>query len=336
MTETRLTTDPATLVSAEAGGGVIWPGVNIFHTSGTGYTGGVCIVLGPGLHLSDPKVFSPPGLPSNNRILRIDLSFYEQPISLLGIYGPAQPEERAAFFAVLPSFLPAHRAILMGGDFNVVLSQHDCWYSAGTAAPRRNSRYVARELLRDIMSTFSLRDVWREHHPPPEVIRTHTVADGASGARLDRFLASPAIFALFPKMTSTVHVSSPIKSDHRPVSVSFSPPAAAIPRGRGIVGFPLALLNIPDARDSMLSVIRKERDDIIAAPSPRRWAEAKATILKSAHDIYAEHRLKRRHAVDTAEAAVAAADLLFMSNFFFFLGTRETLQEREPWIRKTG
>ena len=113
LTETRLTSDPLGMVTAETGGGVIWPGVQIFHTPGTGHTGGVTVILGPGLHLSDPILFSDPG--HQHRILRVDVQFFNQPTCIISVYGPAQCEERVILgFSVL---------ILGGSHFG---GEHSC------------------------------------------------------------------------------------------------------------------------------------------------------------------------------------------------------------------
>ena len=162
LTETRLTSDPADMVSAEAGGGTIWPGVDIFHTPGTGHTGGVCVIIGPGIHLTDPVCFRPPGIAASSRVLRIDLQFYNRPVSIVGIYSPAQHTDRHNFYSdTLPSFLPGdNRLLLIAGDFNTVLQQHDCWYAAGRTMPQHNSRYVGRQELRDLMHQQHLVDVF--------------------------------------------------------------------------------------------------------------------------------------------------------------------------------
>jgi hypothetical protein len=64
LTETHLTTDPAGLLTSQvtAGGGTIWPGMQIFYVPGTGFTEGIAIVLGPGLHLSSPQKYVHPQL----------------------------------------------------------------------------------------------------------------------------------------------------------------------------------------------------------------------------------------------------------------------------------
>jgi hypothetical protein len=55
LTETHLTTDPADILKGLAGGAT-----KIFYVPSTGHTEGVCIVLGPGFHLSQPSSFVHP------------------------------------------------------------------------------------------------------------------------------------------------------------------------------------------------------------------------------------------------------------------------------------
>ncbi len=128
LTETQLPSDPADILRVTAGAGTIWPGMRLFHVPGTGHTEGVILVLGPGMHLSTPVQFSHPSITSG-RILRVDLLFYDIQLSIVSVYGPAQPEHRAAFYAhVLPSHLPSDgRPLILAGDFNNVLSDLDCW-----------------------------------------------------------------------------------------------------------------------------------------------------------------------------------------------------------------
>ena len=312
LTETRLTSDPADFLSAEAGGGTIWPGVHILHTPGSGHTGGVCIVLGPGLHLSSPAAVIPPGIINGrDRILRIDLLLYDQPASIVGIYGPTSREERVAFWDNVPSFLSPDRPTLLCGDFNVVCHQNDIWYSVGEHPPRESSRYKGRESLKQLMRTFELQDLWRLEHGRDKVERTHTVQDGRSGARLDRFLASRSLLSLFSKSSCSILPCGPIKTDHRPVSLTLRAPRAAIPKGRGILGFPMAIFNIPEARTQLEALVRTESAAVLASPTPKRWQAAKTAILKFAHDTYTAHRQLRRKSAHDAEATVAAADILF-------------------------
>ena len=314
LTETRLTSDPQSMVTAEAGGGVIWPGVQIFHTPGTGHTGGIAVILGPGLHLSDPIQFSDPG--HQHRILRVDVQFFNQPTCIIGIYGPAQRDERVAFWeTTLPPFLPTDsRALLLAGDFNTVLSDKDCWYAQHHHSPvGANTRLIGSAQLNNIMQSHGLIDVWRDHHPN-SVARTHICAGGLSGARLDRFLVSPAFSNTFRKATSTIESSAPITTDHRPVLLTFHAPSGLLPRGRGILGFPLAMLNIPDAVEDFRSIVTSECAAVLATPSVSRWRAAKARFLFTAHEIHDKYRRQRHLQAQAAAALAAAADQVLMDN----------------------
>ena len=56
-----------------------------------------------------------------------DLQFYNQRVSIVGIYGPSPPGERADFFDDLFQFLPTDgQALLVVGDFNVVFRKDNC------------------------------------------------------------------------------------------------------------------------------------------------------------------------------------------------------------------
>lgn len=310
LTETHLTSDPADMVSAAAGGGTIWPGMRIFHVPGTGTTGGVTVVLGPSPYITDPVQFSGHGI--NNRVIRLDLFFFEQASSLIGVYGPAQHTEREDFYAnVLPQLMPplaAGRRILMAGDFNVVANDLDCWYADYHHPPiGPNTRLIGRTPLQHIMDGHGLHDVWREANPV-SIAMTHMCYNGLSGARLDRFLLSSSFLDSFELPCVTIEAAAPVKTDHRPVALTFRAPTDTIPRGHGIRGFPMAIFNIPAAMTQFHTFMRSESESVLASPTIANWVNAKARILAEAERIYSSHHRARQLAARQAQAAASAAE----------------------------
>jgi len=315
LTETHLPTDPGDILKVTAGGGTIWPGMQIFYVPGTGSTEGVTIVLGPRLQLSGPSQFSLPATTSG-RILRLDLRIQDTPTSIIGVYGPAQARDRAAFFSnVLPAFLPSDaRPVIMGGDFNCVLSESDCWYPAGhpgLAGP--STRLIGGSELQEVMSAHSLSDIWRLSHPA-SISFTHLSASAGSGARLDRFLISDSCHASFSGLSCDILTRGGFSSDHAPVLLSFRGPAPSVPRGTGLRSFPLELLNHPTAVDELRAFITSAAALLGGRPSPNDWANFKAKVLEQSHILLRRHRRLRRAVVAQAEKVAAAAKTRLETN----------------------
>jgi hypothetical protein len=99
--------------------------MRLFFVPGTGHSEGVVLVLGPGFYMANPLQFVHPSI-SSGRVLRVDLDIYDSPATIVAVYGPAQPDQRAAFYSeILPAFLPANdRPVLLAGDFNSVVSEN--------------------------------------------------------------------------------------------------------------------------------------------------------------------------------------------------------------------
>jgi exonuclease III len=245
LTETQLTTDPFDLLKVTAGGGTIWPGMQTFHVPGTGSTEGVAIVLGPSLHLSNPIKFVHPSL-TTGRILRVDMHIHGAPLSVIGVYGPSQPAHRAAFYSdILSSHLPSgNRPFLVAGDFNTVLSDLDCWYPPGhLGLLGPNTRLTGGPELGDVMATHALSDIWRLLHPTANQY-THFSRPAGTGARLDRFLLNDSFRHTFTGLNCTILPIGGFTTDHCPVRLLFHSPPPSVPRGTGILSFPLKILNL--------------------------------------------------------------------------------------------
>jgi exonuclease III len=284
--------------------------MRIFHVPGTGTTGGVTVVLVPSPYITDPVQFNGHGI--NTRVIRLDLFFFEQASSLIGVYGPAQHIEREDFYSnVLPQFMPplaAGRGIIMAGDFNVVASDLDCWYADYHHPPvGPNTRLTGHSPLQHTMDAHGLHDVWREANPV-SIATTHMCYNGLSGARLDRFLLSTSFLDSFEHPVVTIEAAAPIRTDHRPVALSFRAPTDTIPRGHGISGFPMAIFNIPAAMAQLHTFICSESAAVLASPTIDRWVNAKARIMAEAYRIYSSHRRARQLAAREALANASAAE----------------------------
>ncbi len=315
ITETQVSADPADILRTSGGAGTIWPGMRIFHVPGTGHTEGVMLVLGPGSRFGQPVQFQHPSGPSG-RILRVDLSLYDQPVSVIGVYGPAQQQQRAAFYRdALPSHLPMDgRPLLLAGDFNVVLSDLDCWYPAdhaGLAGP--NSRLVGSQELSQLMAAHNLKDIFRMQGQARGSF-THYSRSANSGARLDRVLLNDAFLGTFRSCRSSILPACGFHTDHLPVSLSFRAPAPSIPCGSGILSFPLAVLNMPAAVEEIAAIITQRRPAVMAAPSATAWDNLKGVLRDESVRIYRKHRHLRQAAARAADRAAVEANRLLAAN----------------------
>ena len=117
---------------------------------------------------------------ADGRIVRVDLHYCGQPVSLLSVYAPNTG--RAGFFESLHSFLPAAGACIVGGDFNCILDGADQTSGGG-------SRFDGAPALRQLLSSYELSDAFRHTHPSVREY-THVATTRLSAARLDRVYVS--------------------------------------------------------------------------------------------------------------------------------------------------
>ena len=308
LTETQTVNDPADLLRRQPGAGALWPGARFFHCPGNGHTLGITFILGPTCHLTQPALFT--SLDGEGRILRLDLTFFTKSVCLVGVYGPAQIPDRAAFYQdKLRPFLPTDgRPLLVTGDFNCVLDSLDCVYRPGVLEPTPNTRLRGSLELSALMQELLLHDVWRETHQG-ERAYTHWSTPAESGGRLDRWLASQTFLDHF-SVSSQLLPTSGIRSDHLPVTLRITSTIDVDPRGRGILGFPLLLFNMPAAYNDMAAVVFLQAQTILQGGDDgivQRWDAAKEVIRTRSWEIYRRHHHTRQQDAKAADAAAAAA-----------------------------
>ena len=313
LTETQVATDPAVMLLRQPGAGAIWPRAQIFHCPGSGHTGGVCIILGPSCQLAGPTQFTE--VDGGGRALRLDLTLCDVRLSIIGVYAPANPGDRPAFFRdVLPASLPgAGTCLIVAGDFNCVTSSTDCVYPPGAPEPAVNTRLSGATELTDVMTAYQLHDVWRVAAPAQRAF-THFSAPAQSGARLDRWLCSSPLLQCFTA-SSSIMPASGVSSDHLPVSLRLTARSECIPHGRGLQGFPLLMLNMRDAVNELSAFLFTRTQALLAAPAAdllRLYDNLKADTLKEAWDIYRRHQRRRLQDAQAADAAAGRALLHLM------------------------
>jgi hypothetical protein len=94
-----------------------------------------------------------------------------------------------------------------------------------------------------------------------------------------------------------------------PVALRLVSGDASLPRGKGLQGFPLLLLNMRDAINELHAYMFVRTQELLASPDAgllQRFDNLKADILTKAWELYRHHRQRRQQ---TARSAEAAADL---------------------------
>ena len=123
-----------------------------------------------------------------------------EPLTVVVIYAPATPAERARFFDKLSTLLPSG-PIILAGDFNEVDREED----RTTPLQQRASLRA----LRSLCSLHDLVDPYPSHSP-------HTFSSKGYTARLDRFLTSNNDIIITPNSCI-----DPLYSDHSPIIFFF-------------------------------------------------------------------------------------------------------------------
>ena len=309
LTETQTASTPEDLLRQHPGAGAIWPGAHFFSCPGTGHTEGVAVILAPHSPLASPVVRAL-ARPSG-RILVLEGFLLGIPTTLACVYAPAQPASRATFFSEeLHAALPADdRPLLLVGDFNCILDPADVVVPPDIPLPSQEARLQGSEALRLIMDSHNLRDVWRQGSPHARDY-THWHPAALSGARLDRWLVSESLIARCSQLSSHILQTSGFPSDHRPVRLRLQTLGAPFPKGQGLSGFPLLLLNIPDACNELRNSISAAAVLLEQLPDSdvvQAWDNMKETIRKKACDLYQFHRKRRVRAARIAEMEASNA-----------------------------
>lgn len=320
--ETHSATDPVCWGARQADGtGILpWRGWS-YWSPGTAHSKGVLVLVkgsAPVTGMPASGVQAHDGLvTARGRVVRVDFTCGGHPVTLVGAYVPTDKAERIAFFqSVLPAFLPTDRMLLLGADFNCVVScfDHTDGHApdAAAAAPR-STRLGGAAALSAMALTHDLHDVWRAAAGYAHVDFTHWSAMHRSGARLDRWMVSGAGMAPPTNWcpSSRIMEGGPVSSDHLPVELLLQIPTP-YPRGTGAWKFPVKLLAQPTLVSKLAALAARH----IAACPPNQagkvWAELKLAFAREARDWSKDHaRQQYRIVRDKAVTAAAAkADLL--------------------------
>ena len=174
---------------------------------------------------------------SHGQVLATEITFDDTKINLVNIYAPCTDLESRSFFQQLETFLSDQHENILGGDFNCIAHPRLDKFGGNP-----NARQSANTILLNIMSRFSLFDIWREQNK-----NTRNYTSSGKDSRdnslirtcIDKFLISCNIS---PKAIKTAIQPYP-HSDHNLVSLSLD--LTQQPRGPGLWHFNNSLLNDP-------------------------------------------------------------------------------------------
>ncbi|MGQ3168975.1 MAG: hypothetical protein ACT6SG_20485, partial [Hydrogenophaga sp.] len=260
---------------------------------------------------------------AQGRVVRVDTEIAGRPASLVCVYAPAQPAQRAAFFgACLPACLPdatERRVLIMGGDFNCTLSPDD---KVGTpvgstsqhAEDKVGSRGVGAEQLERLVEERGLVDAWRRMRPTSRDL-THLSNRWQTGARLDRWYVSAPVAEW--QLDSSIQGLKPVSTDHFPVSVEMSPPDLPL-TARAPWQLHPAHLDNPALLDCLVGFLRLEAAyhaaRLASSQGPQRrdgdrarWAQLKQGLALHAQRFPRAQRREQRDLQQRREKAATAA-----------------------------
>ncbi|KAJ9519260.1 hypothetical protein QJQ45_017924, partial [Haematococcus lacustris] len=291
-----------------------------FYTPGTGSSQGCLVLVKPSTLLKGCTQVQLQAEAAQGRVLRVDGVLAGRPVSLVCVYAPAQQSERSTFFSVcLPACLPPTaegRLIIMGGDFNCILSP---WDRVGVPQGSQHgeawvgSRGQGAEQLRQLVTERGLVDAWRQLRPPSARDLTHFSERWQTGARLDRWYVSEGLAQW--QLDSTILGVRPVPTDHQPVSVSLCPPDPPLTAPAPWQLHP-AHLDDPELLDYLKGYLQAEDAHHEAArqlgTQPRdghraRWARIKQGMALRAQQFLRTKRRARRDLRQRREKAALAA-----------------------------
>ena len=213
-----------------------WQG-DCYFNNGTSASRGVCIMVSPQLSLNLKRRIQD----NNGRVLILEFEYQDKSFVVGCIYCPNHDESDTMSFVDNALADMACSAILLGGDFNCVLSdsadrsQPEPSAGGGAAGAASHSAPRRRAALLGTMREYGLIDVWRETHPTDKEFTFFR--EGQRKSRLDVILVSDAFVA---GGNADCKILAPFLSDHRAVHLKSD--ITLSPRGSGYWKFNNQLL----------------------------------------------------------------------------------------------
>lgn len=280
-----------------SGAGTPWQG-ELAYSPGTAHSCGTAIIA-PHQARSTCTARQPPATDREGRLAYWDWDVGQHRLRLVSLYAPAQPEQRADFFTSLRPLLETDRVLVIGGDFNCVLSPAD------EAAPSA-ARAAGTQQLRELMQEYGLDDPWPTHGGGTAGYTHPATAKPASAARLDRWLVSQEAL---PWVTSVERLPG-APADHHGVLLRLRLPDLPL-LGRPGWRFPTYLLYHPALKTQLVDAVSQHTTSLAAqqqGADPRdTWEAVKAFLRSTADHIHRQHVKQCRAAVVGAQKVARAA-----------------------------
>lgn len=183
--------------------------------------------------------------PGGNYVV-IDIEMLGKRITLVNCYGPNT--DNPQFYGELNSILEDFQnlSIILCGDWNLVQNQ-----DLDTYGYLHENNTAARERVLNMKDEWDLIDPWRENNPDQTRYTWRTIGPPLKQARLDFFLISPDLFAIF----SASDINAGYRTDHSLITVSFLLEESR--RGRGFWKLNTSLLNDPEYLTQIRSHIKE-------------------------------------------------------------------------------
>ena len=158
----------------------IWDGPVFYSPAASNHSCGVAIACSRSL----PCTYTQIRHDSNGRCISVLCTFQNTSFRLCNIYAPCIPKERIRFFNELYLYTRGNIPIILGGDFNCIMSSVD---RSGDSS--NTSSFVGRKELSLFIESFHLIDSWSLFFPA-ESGHTWRHAGKGLSSRLDRIYVS--------------------------------------------------------------------------------------------------------------------------------------------------
>lgn len=227
-------------------------GSQIYFCHGNSNSRGVCILVNNNCDLTVYKEF----YDNDGRVIILDAIIMGQQFTLINIYGPNN--DNPTFFDNIEKTFNNFdcESVIMGGDFNFVLD-----VSVDKKGGKNRTNYQAQGMVKNIMESHDLIDVWRELHPNIRQFTWRSYNPSVQ-CRLDFFLVSFNLYSQIDKCA----ISPGFKTDHSLIHIHIVPVNEA--RGPGFWKFNVSLLHEPDYVElAKKCIFETKKNDINMNPS---------------------------------------------------------------------
>ena len=223
-----------------------------------------------------------------DRILSVSLSYNEQDITILNVYGPNNDKDKQGFLTEIEKclqHLPESKNVFVAGDFNMVLN-NDLDIIAGNP---HDSKTVSR--FNEFICSTDMYDVWRLYNGNTREFTWSSSSVPWKARCLDYMLVNDS---MFDKITECdiIPVSN---TDHRAVTMTMS--IGVIKRGPGYWKFNRSLLKDEEYVNIITNKIINCKLALEAFPAQVKWDYCKSQIKGCSIRYCKQKALKRKNAM---------------------------------------